>query len=48
MSKQITMICEQCLSRNYKTNTNENSKNRLELKKYCPKCKQSTLHKETR
>lgn len=48
MAKQVIMICEECLSRNYKSKVNENRKERLELKKYCPKCRKSTLHKETR
>ncbi len=48
MSKSIIMICDECLSRNYKTKKNEFKKERLELNKYCPKCNKKTLHKETR
>ena len=48
MSKSIIMICDECLSRNYKTKKIEFKKERLELNKYCPKCNKKTLHKETR
>lgn len=48
MAKIVIMICEECLSRNYKTKTNDARKERLELNKYCPKCFKKTLHKETR
>lgn len=48
MSKNVIMICDDCLSRNYKSKISEHRTQRLELKKYCPKCKRSTLHKETR
>lgn len=48
MSKNVLMICDECLSRNYKTKSNKYSDKRLELKKYCKYCNKSTLHKETR
>ena len=48
MAKTIIMICDLCLSRNYKAKTNDARKERLELMKYCPKCAKKTLHKETR
>ncbi|RXY97090.1 50S ribosomal protein L33 [Malacoplasma penetrans] len=48
MAKTVIMICEECLSRNYKTKTNPSRKERLELNKYCSNCKKKTLHKETR
>lgn len=48
MSKSVIMICEQCLSRNYKNKKSALKSNRLELMKHCPKCNKHTLHKETR
>lgn len=46
--KKIILTCSQCLSRNYVTYRNRSSKERLELKKYCPHCNSHTLHKETK
>lgn len=48
MAKTVIMICEECLSRNYKTSINDSRKERLVLKKYCSTCRKSTVHKETR
>ncbi|MCF0217780.1 MAG: 50S ribosomal protein L33 [Malacoplasma sp.] len=48
MVKEIIMICEICLSRNYRTKTNAARKERLELNKFCRKCNKKTLHKETK
>lgn len=48
MSKKVILICENCLSRNYHTNKNQYLSIRLELKKYCPICNKSTIHKETK
>lgn len=45
----ITLACEQCKNRNYRTNKNKkNDPDRIEMKKYCKFCKTTTLHKETR
>mgnify|MGYP000917347666 CR=1 FL=1 len=45
----ITLACELCKNRNYRTKKNKkNTTDRLELKKYCKFCRQETLHKETR
>lgn len=45
----VTLACTECKRRNYNTNKNKvNSRDRLELKKYCPHCRQHTPHKETR
>ncbi len=45
----INMECPECKRRNYSTQKNKREhKDRLELKKYCPWCRQHTLHKETR
>ncbi|MCR5795363.1 MAG: 50S ribosomal protein L33 [Solobacterium sp.] len=45
---KIILACEICMSRNYTTNRSKNSKKRLELQKFCPKCNKKTLHKETK
>ena len=46
---KITMACTECKERNYITKKNRrNDTDRLELKKFCPRCKTHTAHKETR
>lgn len=46
---KITLACSECKDRNYITKKNRrNTPDRLELKKYCPRCKASTAHRETR
>ena len=46
---KITMACVECKERNYITRKNRrNDPDRLELKKFCPRCKSSQLHRETR
>ncbi len=45
----ITLACEVCKRRNYVTTKNKaNTRERLELRKYCRWCREHTLHKETR
>jgi len=45
----VTLECEGCKERNYQTEKNSKlQKERLQLKKYCKKCKKSILHKETK
>jgi large subunit ribosomal protein L33 len=45
----ITMQCGDCKNRNYSTTRNKRKhQDRLELKKFCPKCRHHTLHKETK
>ncbi|HHE46064.1 MAG TPA: 50S ribosomal protein L33 [Candidatus Moranbacteria bacterium] len=45
----VKMRCEECKSINYFTTRNKKKiKEKLELKKYCPKCKKHTLHKEVK
>ena len=47
--KMVVLACEDCKERNYTTTKNKkNIKERLELSKYCPKCKKHTNHKETK
>jgi large subunit ribosomal protein L33 len=46
---KITMACNECKHRNYITKKNRrNDPDRLELKKFCPNCRQHTIHRETR
>ncbi|MBQ1447738.1 MAG: 50S ribosomal protein L33 [Erysipelotrichaceae bacterium] len=46
---QVILVCSKCLSRNYVTHKNRtNSSERLELMKFCKKCNEHTLHKETK
>ncbi len=45
----ITLACSDCKERNYATTKNRrNDPGRLELKKYCPRCRQHKVHRETR
>lgn len=48
MATTIILICEDCLSRNYRKKVSDSKKERLILNKYCPICNKSTKHKETR
>jgi len=42
-----TLICDVCKEENYRVEKNKrNTPERLELKKHCPKCNKTTLHKE--
>lgn len=46
---KIILACEDCKQRNYSTKKNKsNTKDRLELKKYCRFCRKHTVHKETK
>ncbi|MDO5719199.1 MAG: 50S ribosomal protein L33 [Actinomycetaceae bacterium] len=46
---KITLACSECKERNYITKKNRrNTPDRLELKKYCRRCRKSTSHRETR
>ncbi len=45
----IQMECTECKSKNYTTGKNPtDNKEKLELNKFCKKCKKHTLHKETK
>ncbi|MBN1439046.1 MAG: 50S ribosomal protein L33 [Anaerolineales bacterium] len=45
----ITLACSDCKERNYTTQKNRrNDQGRLELKKFCPRCRKHTLHKESK
>jgi len=45
----ITLACSDCRERNYTTVKNQRSDpQRLELSKYCPRCRQHKSHREVR
>ena len=45
----ITLQCNDCKERNYTTKKNKkNDPDRLELRKYCPRERKHTLHRETK
>ncbi|HHT70927.1 MAG TPA: 50S ribosomal protein L33 [Firmicutes bacterium] len=49
MRVRVTLACSDCKRRNYTTTKNKKkTTNRLELKKYCPFCKNHTVHRETK
>lgn len=47
MRSQITFECTICKERNYTGSRNKKSKQeKIELSKYCPRCRKHTKHKE--
>lgn len=45
----VTLECTECKERNYTTEKNRrNDPGRLELNKYCPRCRNHRLHRETK
>jgi large subunit ribosomal protein L33 len=45
----ITLACTECKERNYTTQKNrKNDQARLELNKYCPRCRIHRAHRETK
>jgi large subunit ribosomal protein L33 len=45
----ITLQCGACKERNYSTTKNKkNTPGRLELKKFCRRCRKHTAHKEVK
>ncbi len=45
----VKLACDQCKRRNYVTTKNKtNTRDRLELQKYCRFCRSHTAHRETR
>ncbi len=49
MREKVTLVCTKCLSRNYTTTKNKQTQTkRLEIKKFCPKCNEHTVHKESK
>ncbi|HOF65063.1 MAG: 50S ribosomal protein L33 [Erysipelotrichaceae bacterium] len=49
MRTRIMLRCTECNEENYLSSKNKkNVPDRLELKKYCPRCNKNTLHREKR
>jgi large subunit ribosomal protein L33 len=47
--EHITLACTECRSRTYHTEKNRrNDTERLELRKYCPRCRVHRTHREAR
>ena len=45
----IQRACTECKERTYATEKNKkNDPNRIELRKYCPRCRRHTLHREAK
>jgi large subunit ribosomal protein L33 len=44
----ISLACSECEARNYKTTRKASHLGQMEFKKYCPRCKRHTIHKETK
>lgn len=42
----VSLCCEECKARNYKTTKAPGSQ--VELRKFCKACKKHTLHRETK
>ena len=46
MRTGITLACTECKERNYTTQKNKkNDPDRMEVKKYCSRCRKHTVHK---
>ncbi|MBT8461580.1 MAG: 50S ribosomal protein L33 [Gemmatimonadetes bacterium] len=49
MRDRITLECTECKERNYSSTKNKRlHPQRVEFKKYCPRCNAHRTHKETR
>ena len=47
MRTKITLACTECKQRNYNTMKDKKTHpDRMEIKKYCPRCNKQTQHKE--
>ncbi len=46
MREKVSLVCTECESRNYNASKRSNDPNRIQVRKYCPKCGKYTLHKE--
>ncbi len=44
---QVILVCSECKEQNYFTDKNKKlHPDRMEVKKYCPTCKKTTVHRE--
>ncbi len=49
MRERVILICEKCLSRNYKTTRKKYGvTEKMSVNKFCPKCNKHTLHVESK
>jgi len=45
----VTLACSDCRERTYSTSKNRrNDPNRMELNKFCPRCRVQRMHREVR
>ena len=45
----VTLACTECKERNYTSEKNrKNDSRRIELNKFCRRCRKHTMHRETR
>jgi large subunit ribosomal protein L33 len=45
----VSLACTDCKERTYITEKNrKNTQGRLELEKYCPRCRKHVVHRETK
>lgn len=45
----VSLECTECKNRNYRTTKNRrNDPDRIQLRKFCKRCRTHTLHRETR
>ena len=45
----LQLACPDCKERTYTTRKNKkNDPNRIELRKYCPRCRRHTVHREVK
>jgi large subunit ribosomal protein L33 len=45
---RVALVCSECDARNYQTTKSKKKAERLELKKYCPRCERHTIHRESK
>ena len=49
MREKLIFKCTECGEENYLTSKNKKANpDKLEIKKYCPRCKKQTLHREVK
>ncbi|MEJ5230027.1 50S ribosomal protein L33 [Pseudothermotoga sp. U03pept] len=48
MRNKISLKCSVCGTKNYYTDKGKNTKEKLSLRKYCPKCDKHTVHNEAK
>lgn len=46
MREYVTLECETCKMRNYRTQKQTRGAVKLNIKKFCPRCRSHQLHKE--